>query len=346
MAMAKLSRLRLPDDFVDLGDGRHVRLAQRLGQGSNATVYRGVLESRHALERMVAVKLFAALASDDADQGEELFASAARRWAAVRHPNVVAVYDFTMHGAHPVLVTELVEGTTLESLLQLYADAKRRLPLDLALFIAVETAEALSAARTARDARGAPLEVLHLGLSPRDILLSRRGEVKVGDFELANAHAATSKVRSLRTIAHRAKMLAPEVARGAAGDARSDVFTVGVLLRELFVGPRFPKSVTPAEAVDLAREGFVQSMCFKPHLPSSLEVIIERALDVDPGDRFPNATALAYELRRAALAMGVADGRYFLRQHLERQRSEETTAGAGQEVFDACVDDENDLGDE
>jgi serine/threonine protein kinase len=132
------------------------------------------------------------------------------------------------------------------------------------------------------------------------------------------AQLASSSIRNLRAVAHRTATMAPEVAHGHVGDGRSDVFSLGVLLREMFVGPRFGRDVTNADAVRLARDGFVQPISFQPHLPEALVQVIERALQIDPVDRYPNASAMAFELRRIALGMGVGDGRLFLRRALDR----------------------------
>jgi eukaryotic-like serine/threonine-protein kinase len=314
-----------PTGRVDVGDdGPHVRLGRLLGTGTSASVYHGVLQGRHGVGRSVALKLFSPVASDEAERVAALLAASARRLACVDHPNVAALYDFGVWHTQPFFVSELVSGVTLEALVARHAARGVRLPLDLALFVAVETAEGLSGAWTAEDHAGSPLGVLHLGLSAREILLSWRGEVKVTDFEADTARAATSSVRSLRGVARRAAMMAPEIAQGGKGDARSDVFSVGVLLRELLIGPRFPGGLTDAQAIRLAREGFVQPMSFQPHLPGPLAQLITTALSLDPAARHRNATALAYELRRVAFSMGIGDGRFFLRRALEREASTDT----------------------
>ncbi|HSO37210.1 MAG TPA: protein kinase, partial [Labilithrix sp.] len=265
------------------------------------------------------IKVFGTMASDDADSALAAAARAARRGACVRHPNVVEIHDFGQWRYQPYFVLELVEGVSLHALLERYLAKSRRLPLDLALFIGSEVAEALGGARTARDHHGVQVGMLHLALGPRKVLLGWRGEVKVGDFETSMAAGASSSIRSLRAVAHRTVTMAPEVAQGASGDSRSDVFSLGIVLRELFVGPRFSRDVTNADALRLAREGYVQPISFQPHLPDALVHIMRRALQCDPSDRYPNASALAFDLRRAALALGVGDGRVFLRRALDRE---------------------------
>lgn len=306
-------------DVVEIGDGRRVRVTDVIGKGTSASVFRGVLETPSDLRRGVALKLFDPVATEDAQRVAARLVQTAKRTACVQHPNVVQLYELGILHAQPYYVLELVDGVSLQVLVDRHAARQTRLPLDLSLFVAMEVLEALSGARTAVDDAGVQVGLLHLGLSLREVLLSWRGEVKVTDFELHRARSASSSVRSASTLAARASSMPPEIAQGLPGDARSDVFAMGILMRELLVGPRFPRGLSNAEAVHLAREGYVQPMCFQPHLPEHLVAIMQRAIEIDPALRHPNASAMAFELRRVALAMGVGDGRWFLRRALEHE---------------------------
>ncbi|HEY8042019.1 MAG TPA: serine/threonine-protein kinase [Polyangiaceae bacterium] len=318
-----------PQTDIPLGDGRSVRIGAQVGRGSMATVYRGVYESGFALTRTVAVKVFDVIASDEHDAVLASLASASRRSACVRHPNVVRVEDFGLLGpAQPYAIEELVEGRTLSTLMAQCARRRERVTLDLALFLGIEIAEALAGARLASSPEGVRLGVVHGELSTSDVLLSWQGEVKVSDFAVAAAARAASMVRSVRGLARRVRALAPEVARGQIGDARSDVFSLGVILREMLVGPRFPPFVSDSEALAWAREGIVHQSMFEPHLPPPLHALLARSLERDPMRRYPHAGALGYDLRRVALTMGVGDGRWVLRNALARAFGE---AGADDE---------------
>jgi serine/threonine protein kinase len=308
-----------PQTEIAIGDGRRVRIGAQIGRGSMATVYRGVYESGFGLRRTVAVKVFDVIASDEHDVVLFALTEAARRSACVSHPNVVRIEDFGLLApAQPYVVEELVEGRSLAALTAAYARRRQRMPLDLALFIGIEIAEGLAGARLACSSEGVRLGIVHGELSPSDVLLSRNGEVKVSDFAIAAAARAASSVRSVRALARRLHALAPEVARGQSGDARSDVFSLGVMLREMLVGPRFPPTATDAEALLWARDGVVHQKMFEPQLPAELRALLARALARDPAGRHPHAGALGYELRRVALTMGVGDGRSFLRAALAR----------------------------
>ncbi len=314
-----------PCSDIPLGDGRQLLIGAQLGRGSMATVYRAVYEGACGLRRAVAIKVFDTIASDEHDAVLSALTMAAQRSACVRHPNVVRVEDLGLAApAQPYTVIELVEGRTLAKLLASFTRRRERIPTDVALFIGSEIAEALAGARLASTPEGMRLGVVHGDLSPCDVLLSWHGEVKVSDFEVAIAARAASTVRSVRALARRVSFLAPEVARGQLGDARSDVFSLGVILREMLVGPRFPSFVTEQQALGWAREGIVHTSIFEPQLPGPLHSIVARALEKDPANRYPHAGALGYELRRVALAMGVGDGRSFLRSALARIFAEES----------------------
>jgi serine/threonine protein kinase len=308
-----------PSTDIPVGDGRHVHLGRQLGRGSMATVYRGAFRGPFHLGRAVAVKVFDVIASDEHEAVLASLTAAMRRGACVSHPNVVRIEDLGFVApAQPYAVIELVEGRTLERFASQLTTRAERVPLDLALFIGAEVADALAGARLASSIEGVRLGVVHGELSSRDVLLSWHGEVKVSDFGVATAARAASSVRTLRSLALRVRSFAPEVARGQAGDARSDVFSLGVLLRELLVGPRFPGFVSDSEALAWARDGVVHQGMFEPHLPAPLQAILTRALERDPSRRYPHAGAFGAELRRVALTMGVGDGRAFLRAALVR----------------------------
>jgi serine/threonine-protein kinase len=304
---------------ITLSKPASLRLGAQLGRGSMATVYRAVATRSLGVEAAVAVKVFDVVASDEHESIFEILARAVSDAACVRHPNVVQTLDLGCIGLlQPFIVSELVEGRPLTALLDAYQSTSRRMPLDLALFIGLEIAEALAGARRACSSAGVRLGLTHGELSPSDVLLSWNGEVKVTDFGLAAAARAASSVRSFSMLARRARSLAPEVARGRVGDARSDVFSLGVTLRAMMLGPRFPAAISDGQALELARDGAVVGGVFDPKLPDELTAILKRAIELDPNKRYPHAGALAVDLRHVAYAMGVGDGRAFLRAALPR----------------------------
>jgi serine/threonine-protein kinase len=316
-----------PQTTIGLAGRRKLTLGAQLGRGSEATVYRGVLEEDHFLRRAVAVKVFDAVTPDDTDVATIPLARAAQRASCIRHPNVAATYELAiLESRQPAIVSELIEGATLVSLVDRFARTGRRVPLDLSLFITTEIGEALHGARMARTPEAVHIGGPHLDLSAHQVMLSWNGEVKVTDFGIGHAARLASSIRSLRTIARRASTMAPEIARGRPGDTRSDVFSLGIMLREMLIGPRFATTVTETQAMEHARDGFVPSTFLELQLPKDVRTILRRALEVDASKRYPHATAMAYELRRVALSMGVGDGRMFLRSALAKEHAAELAA--------------------
>ena len=323
-----------------LSGRRKLTLGRELGRGSASKVLRAVVETDHYVRRAVALKVFDCVTPEEQEAGVSSLARAVQRAACIRHPNVVDTYELiVLETKQPAILSELIEGTTLAALIERHARVGRRVPLDLALFIATEIAEALHGARTATTAEEMQAGVAHLDLATCEVLLSWNGEVKVSDFGIGHATRFGSSVRSLRAIAQRASTMAPEIARGRAGDTRSDVFSLGIILREMLIGPRFPSTFSEAQALEHARDGFVPTTFLELQLPKEVRSIIARAIEIDATRRFPHATALAYELRRVALSMGVGDGRVFLRNALA-QDHEIAALSAARLVVDpeACTD--------
>jgi serine/threonine protein kinase len=140
--------------------------------------------------------------------------------------------------------------------------------------------------------------------------------VKVSDFGISAAVGAASAVRSRGAISKRIVTLAPEVAQGDKADVRADVFSLGALLHIMLIGPRFPRELADDEVLMRAVEGSFEPRLFGPRLPADIVELIERATHPDPDRRISEPAIVAYELRRVAMALGVGDGRVFLRSSI------------------------------
>ncbi|HEX7665496.1 MAG TPA: serine/threonine-protein kinase [Polyangiaceae bacterium] len=315
-------------ETLALGPGRELVLGELIGRGSSSTVYRATLVADFRLRRPVAVKIFDPLPTDEREQVIEGLARATRHAANVRHPNVAAPEDFGLAASNqPMIVTELVDGVALDRFLDSHSNEGERIPTDLALFIALEIAEGLAGVRDAFTADGVRLNMGHHGLAAREVLLSRHGEVKVTDFGISLAMRPSSGVLRLRAFARRMATLPPEVARGARGDARSDVFALGIIMREMLVGPRFQHGTSDGEVLDMIAHGAIHTPPMTRALPDPLAGIVRRAIEIDPHRRYPHAGLLANDLRRAIALMGVGDERVFLRRAIENRFGQQSFEG-------------------
>jgi serine/threonine-protein kinase len=320
---------------IALPGRRNVTLVSELGRGTAAVAFRGIIETDSFIRRPVAVKLYDLTLNDEPEASLVALGRIVQRAAYVVHPNAVQIYEMALVGrSHVAVVTELVEGTTLERLVQGYARARRRMPLDLALFVTTEIAEALSGARMATTPEGVHAGMAHLDVSLRQVLLSFHGEVKLSDFGLSQVALWGSSIRPIQSISERWGSVAPEVAQGLGGDARSDVFSLGIMLREMLIGPRFPADLSDAQAMEYTRDGVIPPTFMELQLPAQVSAIIRKALEPDPARRYAHATAMAYELRRVALSMGVGDGRMFLRTAIAEATTTATVPPPAPEPMD------------
>ena len=199
--------------------GRY-RLQAVLGRGGMATVWRGVDER---LGRRVAVKLL-----DGADTADpamlQRFDREARTAGGLTHPNIVAVYDVGSDNGAPYLVMELIDGTTLATLL-----VRGPLPIDQAVDVARQICDALAVAH----AQG----VVHRDIKPANILITTTGTVKVCDFGIARlTHQQQTDLTAPHTAIGTSAYMAPEQASGGAVDGRTDLYALGCVLYAMLTG--------------------------------------------------------------------------------------------------------------
>lgn len=307
----RLSSSRL----VTLSDGRSITLLEALGRGTLGTVYRGLLESSWGVKRPVAVKLIALRADVDLAEAMRQLGRMARRAVCVRHRSVVQLFEVDKidgpagEPLSPCTVMELVEGESLASIMETWRADGVRVPIDFAMVVTLHTAEALSAALFTDDADGSLTGLVHGDVSPRQILISSEGETKLGDFGQFAFTDASSHIRSRSRLAY----TAPEVASGATPNTRADVFSLGAILHELLVGPRFAPGTSIADAARMVQDGAFHSTILEPNLPRGLRDIVNRATDPDPMARYPHARAMAFDLRREMLRLGLCDAQTCVR---------------------------------
>ncbi len=265
--------------------GDRYRLLREIARGGMATVFQALDE---VLERDVAMKLLHRhLAADPTFL--DRFLREARAAAALSHPNVVSVYDWGQDdGRQAYLVMEFVNGPSLRDVLRRRG---RLMPADTATVLAPAAAGIAAA-----HARG----LVHRDVKPENILVSSDGAVKVTDFGLARAAAATTQTFAPGAIVGSPHYLAPEAVRDERLDARTDVYALGVVLYECLVGrPPFEAETPVATALRHITDA-VPPPSALADVPVELDEIVARATAPDPGDRYPDAAAFEAALHAAA----------------------------------------------
>ncbi|HEY1540617.1 MAG TPA: Stk1 family PASTA domain-containing Ser/Thr kinase [Solirubrobacteraceae bacterium] len=263
-------------------DGRY-RIIGHLGTGGMAEVYCAHDEQ---LERKVALKLLHERFAAD-EEFVERFRREASSAAGLQHQYVVSVYDRGEYDGTPYIAMEYVDGRTLKQLV------RENGPLDPTL-AADFTIQILRAARFAHR-RG----VIHRDFKPQNVIVDDEGRAKVTDFGIARAGA--SDMTQTGSIMGTAQYLSPEQAQGHAVNARSDLYSIGIILYELLTG-RVPFDAESAVTVALKQvsETPIAPRRLNPAVTPELEAIVLRALEKDPADRFADADEFIAALEAAA----------------------------------------------
>lgn len=277
--------------------GRY-RLEAKLGSGGMSTVY---LARDTTLDRPVAVKVMHREMSEQADQLER-FRQEARAVAKLSHPNVVSVIDAGEDGGYPYIVFEYVEGETLKARINRIG----ALDVQEALAYAIEVARGLTVAHARR--------MVHRDIKPQNVLIDAEGRAKLTDFGISRQleqDGMTATGRVLGTTDY----VAPEQAMGHGADQRSDIYSLGVVLYEMFTGEvPFAADSQVGVAMKHVNEELPDVQALRPELSAASALVVERATSKDPAKRYADigemiddlSTALEVEAARAGSTTGEA----------------------------------------
>ncbi len=299
-------------------------LLEKLEAGGMAEVFLGEATSVQGFKKRVAIKrVLPHLASHTNFIG--MFLDEARLGARLTHANIVSVFDIGKSDNSFFIVMEFVDGTNLKKIMETLRLKEEVFPLKDVIYIAMETCRGLSYAHELVDDDGHPVELVHRDVSPPNILISKRGEVKVTDFGLAKARTQLERTDP-GVVKGKFSYLSPEVATGQNIDQRADIFALGVCLWEMLAGRRLFLGDTDYETVQAVSNADVPSLIgVHPEVDPQFESLILKSLAKDPDDRFPSARefgdALASYLFHHQMKVTSYDIANLVQAALERQKS-------------------------
>ncbi|MGW2563306.1 protein kinase domain-containing protein [Streptomyces sp. NPDC001514] len=274
--------------------GGRYQLRDLLGEGGMASVY---LAYDSALDRQVAIKtLHTELGREQSFR--ERFRREAQAVAKLSHTNIVSVFDTgedELDGSlMPYIVMEYVEGNPLGSVLNADIQQHGAMPADKALKV---TADVLAALETSHE-----MGLVHRDIKPGNVMMTKRGVVKVMDFGIARAmQSGVTSMTQTGMVVGTPQYLSPEQALGRGVDARSDLYSVGIMLFQLLTG-RLPFDADSPLAIAYAhvQEEPVAPSSINRAVTPAMDALVARALKKNPNERFPNAAAMRDECMRVA----------------------------------------------
>lgn len=284
-----------------LAGGRY-QLRDLLGEGGMASVY---LAYDSALDRQVAIKTLHSELGREASFRER-FRREAQAVAKLSHTNIVSVFDTgegvvsfadpsaADGGVMPYIVMEYVEGRPLGSVLDADIRQYGAMPADKALKV---TADVLAALESSHE-----MGLVHRDIKPGNVMMTKRGVVKVMDFGIARAmQSGVTSMTQTGMVVGTPQYLSPEQALGRAVDARSDLYSVGIMLFELLTG-RVPFVADSALGMAYAhvQEEPVAPSSINRSVTLAMDALVARALKKNPNERFPTAAAMLDEVARVA----------------------------------------------
>jgi len=264
---------------------------ERIGVGGMATVHRAKERGIAGFERFVALKrLLPHLAEDE--KFVRAFVREAKLASLLQHPNIIQLYELGRVGHVYFISMELIEGHDVRQILRHARRVTGPPPIQVVLSILCQVCEALEYAHTRVDENDEPLGLVHRDVSPSNVIVSQSGYVKLVDFGIAKANAVHLRTQSGRVKGKMAYM-SPEAVKGVELDARSDMFSTGVLAHELLTArPLFATKNDYQTLMRVQKATVAPPSTYNQACPPELDAIVLKALERDRSKRWQSAEAM------------------------------------------------------
>lgn len=275
-------------------------LTDRIAVGGMAEIYKAKTFGVDGFEKTLAIKKILSNYSQDKDF-VTMLTDEAKLVVHLSHPNIIQVYDLGRVGNDYFISMEYINGVNARELINRAQELNQEIPLEVCLFIALETCKGLDYAHTKLGPDGQPLNIVHRDVSPHNILVSFDGEVKLTDFGIAKAAQNVSQTQ-LGTLKGKVTYMSPEQALGKPTDHRTDIFSTGIILYEMVTRDRLYDGDTQMEVLEKIRQTKITKKFLKEKVSHEIYPMLLKALSYLPRDRYRSASDMQVALTKLLYA--------------------------------------------
>lgn len=280
------------------------RLKRLIASGGMGAVYEAEQFGADGFVKTVAVKLLLPELSDN-QEFVSMFMGEAKLAGCLVHQNIVQIYQLGKTGKRYFIAMEYIEGIDLEQFMACHSMQGKNVPVELAVYIASRICRGLEYAHNRRDENGEQLEIVHRDISPRNIMITSEGEVKICDFGVAKARRKAAAQLQDSIMVGKIPYMSPEQATYGPTDPRSDIFSLGVVFYELLTGLRIFDKISESAAIREITQGPVPDpRVQREGVPAAVAAMVMRCLERVPAARHQTAGDLGYALESHMYSKG------------------------------------------
>jgi serine/threonine protein kinase/class 3 adenylate cyclase/tetratricopeptide (TPR) repeat protein len=328
-------------EFEPIRFGKY-QLIEKIATGGMAEVYKAKSYGVAGFEKLLVIKKILPHLSRNKDF-VAMFINEAKIAVSLNHANIVQVYDLGVVGSDYFMAMEFIHGHDLMKIIKKGRKTRKFMPIPTSVYIISEVARGLDYAHSLSDPGGRPLNVVHQDVSPHNVLISYEGDVKVVDFGIARV-GEVAEEEAGKMAGGKFAYMAPEQARGAKVDHRSDIFATCIILYELITGQRLYAGKDRNEKMRMVRNAEIPPpRAVNPEIPARLEELLLRGLHRDPDQRFQTTLELQEELLSFLYDVGMRVTRADLSMFMKDMFDEEYARQSVGSVVNAIVRDLSEL---
>lgn len=289
-------------DF-DIVDALRIRLTRKIASGGMGSVYEAKIYGAMGFEKTIAVKTILENLCENSDFVGH-FIGEAKLVADLVHQNICQVYHLGQVANRYYIAMEYISGIHLKEFLDAHVRNETAIPIDIVTFIVSRICRGLEYAHNKRDREGRLLGVVHRDISPKNIMISTEGEVKLTDFGVAKARNL-KKSEEGEVLMGNVAYMSPEQAQYFPTDSRSDLFSLGIIMYELLTRQLLFSDKAPSQSlINVVRKAIPPLRTLNPDVDENLERIVMKALSRDVEERYQSASQMGYDLEYAMYHKG------------------------------------------